>query len=123
MPKLTKSSVEKCPVFIASQILGKKRAIIVLQELMTPEAKDGLRFNEIQRDLEWITPKVLSQRLTDLVDQEMVSRTVDASVIPPESFVSADRKGRGPQDHNPERTRVGKKIRRRDNCRLSRTWF
>lgn len=95
MPKRTKSSVERCPVFIASQILGKKWAIIVLQELMTPEAKDGLRFNEIQRDLEWITPKVLSQRLADLVDQEMVSRTVDASVMPPKVSYRLTEKGEG----------------------------
>jgi DNA-binding HxlR family transcriptional regulator len=95
VPRRTKSSVETCPVFIASQILGKKWAIIVLQELLTPEAKDGLRFNEIQRDLAWITPKVLSQRLTDLVDEDLVSRTVDASVIPAKVSYRLTGKGEG----------------------------
>jgi DNA-binding HxlR family transcriptional regulator len=93
--KRTRENVERCPVFIASQVLGKKWAILILQELMTSEAYDGLRYSKIQKDLDWITPKVLSQRLTDLVEQEIVQREVDASVIPAKVVYRLTTKGEG----------------------------
>jgi DNA-binding HxlR family transcriptional regulator len=95
MQNLIREEVERCPVFIASQVLGKKWAILVLQELMTPEARDGLRFNEIQDDLDWITPKVLTQRLRDLMKEDIIQRKVDSSTIPPKVWYKLTEKGEG----------------------------
>lgn len=95
MPNLIRSDVERCPVFIASQVLGKKWAILILQELMVPKAKDGLRFSQIQKDLDWITPKVLTQRLRDLLKQGIIKRTVDSSTIPPKVWYKLTKKGEG----------------------------
>lgn len=91
----TKELVENCPVFIASQILGRKWAIIILQELLTPEARAGLRFNQIQKDLDWITPKVLTERLRQFAEQGLLNRTVDASTIPPSVTYKLTEKGEG----------------------------
>jgi DNA-binding HxlR family transcriptional regulator len=95
MPELIREDVERCPVFIASQVLGKKWAILVLQELMTPEARNGLRFNQIQKDLDWITPKVLIQRLRDLMKEDIIQRIVDSSTIPPKVWYELTEKGEG----------------------------
>ena len=89
----TDLAIENCPVFIASRILGKKWAIIILQELMMPEASDGLRFNVIHKHLEWITPKVLSQRLKELVSEGIVHREMDSSTIPPKVTYRLTEKG------------------------------
>ncbi|TFG09162.1 transcriptional regulator [Candidatus Thorarchaeota archaeon] len=77
-----REAVESCPVFEASQILGKKWAILVLQTLMTPEADNGLRFNEIQKEVSWVSPKVLTQRLREFEDEALLLREVDASEVP-----------------------------------------
>ncbi|MFO7835663.1 MAG: helix-turn-helix domain-containing protein [Candidatus Thorarchaeota archaeon] len=95
MPQRSQADVEKCPVFIASRILGRKWAIVILQELLTPEARDGLRFSEIQRRVEWITPKVLTTRLRQFEDEGIVHREVDASSIPPKVSYSLTEKGQG----------------------------
>jgi DNA-binding HxlR family transcriptional regulator len=97
-PRRTRESVIGCPVFIASQILGKKWSILILQELMLPEAKDGLRFSEIHRDLDWITPKVLSQRLSELKDWGLITRTVDPEMIPPSVTYKLTDRGMGLKD-------------------------
>ncbi|UCE10442.1 MAG: helix-turn-helix transcriptional regulator [Candidatus Thorarchaeota archaeon] len=97
-PPRTRESVEGCPVFIAAQVLGKKWSILILQEMMFPEAKDGLRFSEIQRDLDWITPKVLSQRLSELKEMGIISRTVDPDMIPPSVTYKLTEKGMGLRD-------------------------
>ena len=70
----SKEAVESCPVFIASRILGKRWTILILQSLMTPSAQDGLRFNEIHKSLDWISAKVLSGRLKELVNEGIVKR-------------------------------------------------
>ncbi len=76
-------AVESCPVFIASNILGKRWTILILQSLMRESARLGLRFNQLQKDLEWISPKVLTERLRELETEGILDRNVDASTIPP----------------------------------------
>ncbi len=88
-----KADVEGCPVYITSGILGKKWTILILQTLMAPRAKEGLRFNEIQKDLSWVSSKMLSQRLSELKDEEILTRTVDSSTIPASVSYKLTRKG------------------------------
>ena len=92
-PPRIKSEVEECPVFITSQILGKRWTILVLQSLMTPNAAEGLRFNQIQKDLVWVSPKVLTQRLRELESEEIVTRVVNAKSIPPSVIYTLTLKG------------------------------
>ncbi|MHA1577647.1 MAG: winged helix-turn-helix transcriptional regulator [Candidatus Thorarchaeota archaeon] len=88
-----RSEVEGCPVFITSQILGKRWTILVLQTLMTTRASNGLRFNELQKDLSWISPKVLTQRLRELEAEGILNRFVDAKNIPPKVTYQLTQKG------------------------------
>ncbi|MHA1904575.1 MAG: winged helix-turn-helix transcriptional regulator [Candidatus Thorarchaeota archaeon] len=93
MVKRNKLAVEKCPVFVTSQILGKRWTILILQALMMPKAQEGIRFSEIQRNLEWISPKVLTQRLRELENEMVLTRNVDATSIPPKVSYQLTAKG------------------------------
>lgn len=90
----TKESVETCPVFAASKILGKRWSILIIQVLLRPEAVIGMRFNELQKELSWISPKVLTQRLRELQESGIVSRDVDVSSMPPKVWYTLTEKGR-----------------------------
>lgn len=61
---------------------------------MTPEAKHGLRFSEIQNEVSWISPKVLTERLRELEDEDLLLRDVDASEMPVKVTYSLTDKGR-----------------------------
>jgi DNA-binding HxlR family transcriptional regulator len=87
----TKESVERCPVFIASHILGKRWTILILQVLMT--VSEGMRFSEIQRELSWVSPKILTQRLRELEGHSLLRRDVDSRVIPPHVTYTLTQKG------------------------------
>ncbi len=91
-PRVRKD-VEGCPVYITSQILGKAWTILILQSLMPPFAQGGLRFNQLQKDLSWVSPKILSQRLKELALEGIINRNVDASSIPPKVTYTLTRKG------------------------------
>jgi DNA-binding HxlR family transcriptional regulator len=60
---------------------------------MTSSAKDGLRFNEIHKALDWISAKVLSGRLKELVQEGLVTREVNAEVTPPSVTYTLTDKG------------------------------
>ena len=89
----SKEAVISCPVFLASSILGKRWTILVLQALMTPSAIEGLRFNEIHKTLDWISAKVLSGRLKELVSEGLVTREVNTEVTPPSVTYTLTEKG------------------------------
>ncbi|MHA1934019.1 MAG: winged helix-turn-helix transcriptional regulator [Candidatus Thorarchaeota archaeon] len=93
MVKRDRIAVENCPVFVTSQILGKRWTILILQALMMPKAGQGIRFSEIQKNLEWISPKVLTQRLRELEKENVLTRKVDASSIPPKVSYQLTAKG------------------------------
>ncbi len=86
-------AVERCPVFVASKILGKRWTILILQSLMRESARIGLRFNELHKDLDWISPKVLTERLRELESEGILHRDVDASTIPPKVSYRLTTKG------------------------------
>jgi DNA-binding HxlR family transcriptional regulator len=93
MEARSREAVMSCPVFIASSILGKRWTILILQALMTPTAKNGLRFNQIHKTLDWISAKVLSGRLKELVVEGLVTREVNAEVTPPSVTYTLTAKG------------------------------
>lgn len=67
--------------------------ILLLQVLLSDSSGYGMRFSEIQRELSWVSPKVLTQRLRELEFHELVNREVDASSIPPHVSYSLTPKG------------------------------
>ncbi|MFW9964433.1 MAG: winged helix-turn-helix transcriptional regulator [Candidatus Sifarchaeia archaeon] len=90
----TREDVELCPVFAASRILGKRWSILIIQVLLRPDSIIGLRFNELYKELSWISPKILTQRLRELQENGIISRDVDVSSIHPKVWYTLTEKGR-----------------------------
>lgn len=59
-----------CPVAKAMELLGEKWTILILRELHM----GATRFNELQRGLCLISPTILTKRLNDLADAEIILR-------------------------------------------------
>ena len=59
-----------CPVAKALEVLGEKWSLLIIRELHM----GATRFNELQRGLTLISPTVLTKRLKELSDAELVLR-------------------------------------------------
>ena len=59
-----------CPLAKAMEVLGEKWTMLILRELHM----GATRFNELQRGLSLISPTVLTKRLNDLADTELILR-------------------------------------------------
>lgn len=69
-----------CPVEGIINVVSKKWAICIISHL--GEKEEGYRFNELQRSLNGISPKSLSDRLKELDGEGLVNRDVEDSVPP-----------------------------------------
>lgn len=70
---------EPCPIVKALQAIGTKWTFLIVRELLL----DGtLRFGDLLKALEGISPKTLSLRLRELEEQGLVARTVYPEVPP-----------------------------------------
>ncbi len=65
-----------CPVETTMHIIGKKWTALVIRDLATGTK----RYCELERLLDNISPRVLSQRLDELEQQKIVKRDVIAQV-------------------------------------------
>ena len=75
---LTKEELPACPVATTVQLIGSKWKLLILRNLL----QRPWRFNELRRDLEGISQKVLSDSLRALEEDGIVTRTVYAEVPP-----------------------------------------
>ncbi len=74
----TKEELPACPVATAVSLIGGKWKLLILRNLrMRP-----WRFNELQRDLDGISQKVLTDSLRQMTDDGLVYRR-DYREIPP----------------------------------------
>ncbi len=69
---------EDCPVRLTADILEHKWATVIIRDLLTGKK----RFSELEKSLESISPKVLSDRLRELEKKNIVLRTVYSTVPP-----------------------------------------
>lgn len=69
-----------CPVEGIIDVISKKWAICIISHL--GNKKKGYRFNELQRSLEGISPKSLSDRLKELKEEGLIDRDVEDSAPP-----------------------------------------
>lgn len=75
---LTKEELPDCPVATTVQLIGSKWKLLIIRNLrMRP-----WRFNELQKNLEGISQKVLTDSLRALEADGLVTRTVYAEVPP-----------------------------------------
>ena len=75
---LTKDELPTCPVATTVQIIGSKWKLLILRNLL----QRPWRFNELKKDLEGISQKVLTDNLRSMEADGIIDRTVYAEVPP-----------------------------------------
>ena len=65
--------IKNCPVDNTFKIIGKKFTFHIIRNMAM---RNQTRFNEFLRTIENINPKTLSQRLKELEETELITRTV-----------------------------------------------
>ncbi len=74
----TKDELPVCPVATAASLIGGKWKLLIIRNLK----ERPWRFNELQRDIEGISQKVLTDSLRQTIDDGLVYRH-DYQEIPP----------------------------------------
>ena len=82
----TKDELPDCPVATTVQLIGNKWKLLILRNLLARP----WRFNELRRDLDGISQKVLTESLRSLEEDGIVSRTVYAEVPPRVEYALTD---------------------------------
>ena len=82
----TKDELPDCPVAKTVQLIGNKWKLLILRDLLARP----WRFNELRRDLDGISQKVLTESLRSLEEDGIVSRTVYAEVPPRVEYALTD---------------------------------
>ncbi len=67
-----------CPVRATAEIIEHKWATLIVRDLLSGKK----RFSELERSLDSISPKILSERLRELEAKQVISRTVLPTVPP-----------------------------------------
>ena len=75
---LTKEELPTCPVATTVQIIGSKWKLLILRNLL----QRPWRFNELRRDWDGISQKVLTDSLRSMEEDGIIDRTVYAEVPP-----------------------------------------
>ena len=75
---LTKEELPACPVATTVRLIGSKWKLLILRNLMARP----WRFNELRRDLEGISQKVLTDSLRAMEEDGIITRAVYPEVPP-----------------------------------------
>ena len=75
---LTKEEMQACPVATTVQMIGSKWKLLIMRNLLVRP----WRFNELKKDLEGISQKVLTDSLRSMEDDGIIIRTVYPEVPP-----------------------------------------
>ena len=81
----TKEELPACPVATAVALIGGKWKLLILRNLKSRP----WRFNELQRDLDGISQKVLTDSLRQMIDDGLAYRH-DYRQMPPRVGIRAD---------------------------------
>ncbi len=74
----TKDELPECPVATTVQLIGNKWKLLIIRNLRMRT----WRFNELYRDLEGISQKVLTDSLRSMESDGLITRTVYPEVPP-----------------------------------------
>ena len=75
---LTKEEMPACPVATTVALIGSKWKLLIIRNLMARP----WRFNELKKDLEGISQKVLTDSLRSMESDGIITRTVYPEVPP-----------------------------------------
>ena len=76
----------ECPVATTVQLIGNKWKLLIIRNLLVRP----WRFNELQRNLDGISQKVLTDSLRSLEQDGLITRTVYAEVPPRVEYALSD---------------------------------
>ena len=83
---MTKEEMPACPVATTVALIGSKWKLLILRNLLSRP----WRFNELKRDLEGVSQKVLTDSLRSLEEDGIVTRTVYPEVPPRVEYALSD---------------------------------
>jgi len=75
---LTKKEMPACPVATTVSLIGSKWKLLIIRNLLARP----WRFNELKKDLDGISQKVLTDSLCSLENDGLITRTVYPEVPP-----------------------------------------
>lgn len=75
---LTKEELPECPVATTVQLIGSKWKLLIIRNLRMRH----WRFNELKKDLDGISQKVLTDSLRSMEEDGLITRTVYPEVPP-----------------------------------------
>lgn len=78
MNMVTKDEMPSCPVATTVQLIGSKWKLLIIRNLLVRP----WRFNELKKDLDGISQKVLTDSLRSMEEDGIVTRTVYPEVPP-----------------------------------------
>ena len=82
-----------CPIFKASNIIGKKWTILIILEIYKGSSQTR-RYNELKKRIPLITPKILSSRLKELINYGIINKKIDATSFPIKSNYKLTKSGK-----------------------------
>lgn len=83
---IKKEDLPACPVATTVQLIGNKWKLLILRNLLARP----WRFNELQRDLNGISQKVLTDSLRSMEADGIITRTVYPEVPPRVEYALSD---------------------------------
>ena len=83
---LTKEELPACPVATTVQMIGSKWKLLIMRNLL----QRPWRFNELKKDLEGISQKVLTDSLRSMESDGIITRTVYPEVPPRVEYALSD---------------------------------
>ena len=85
-PMLTKEEMPACPVATTVRLIGSKWKLLIMRNLL----QRSWRFNELRKDLEGISQKVLTDSLRSMEEDGIITRTVYPEVPPRVEYALSD---------------------------------
>ena len=83
---LIKEKLPSCPVATTVQMIGSKWKLLIMRNLL----QRPWRFNELKKDLEGISQKVLTDSLRSMEADGIITRTVYPEVPPRVEYALSD---------------------------------
>lgn len=83
---LTKDELLECPIATTVQLIGSKWKLLIMRNLL----QRPWRFNELKKDLDGISQKVLTDSLRSMEEDGIITRTVYPEVPPRVKYALSD---------------------------------
>ena len=83
---LTKDELPECPIATTVQLIGSKWKLLIMRNLLQ---RPG-RFNELKKDLDGISQKVLTDSLRSMEEDGIITRTAYPEVPPRVKYALSD---------------------------------